>query len=51
MPEHGWQAPKPCAEWTVAQVLRHALGDQKAYAGVLTGTGFPDQTRSPRPAN
>ena len=37
-----WNAATPCESWTVAQVLQHATGDQQAYAGVLTGTGFPD---------
>ena len=37
-----WTARTPCAEWTVAQVLQHAVGDQQAYAGALTGSGFPD---------
>ena len=29
------QAPTPCAEWTVAQVLQHAAGDQLAWAAAL----------------
>jgi len=37
-----WDAATPCEAWTVAQVLQHAVGDQQAYAGVLTGSGFPD---------
>jgi uncharacterized protein (TIGR03086 family) len=37
-----WSARTPCADWTVAQVLQHAVGDQQAYAAVLTGAGFPD---------
>lgn len=30
--------PTPCTEWTVAQVLLHAAGDQHAWASVV-GTG------------
>ncbi|MCU7729134.1 TIGR03086 family metal-binding protein [Actinoplanes sp. KI2] len=31
----------PCAEWTVAQVLQHAAGDQLAYVSAITGEGGP----------
>jgi uncharacterized protein (TIGR03086 family) len=31
-------APTPCTEWTVTQVLQHAAGDQLAWAAAL-GTG------------
>jgi uncharacterized protein (TIGR03086 family) len=37
-----WSARTPCSEWTVAQVLQHAVGDQQADAAFLTGAGFPD---------
>jgi len=37
-----WQAPTPCAEWNVTQVLQHAAGDQLGYAAAITGTGGPD---------
>src|SRR5215208_1427113 len=40
--EDQWTAATPCENWTVAQVLQHAVGDQQAYAGMLTGAGFPD---------
>ena len=33
------KAPTPCAEWTVAQVLQHAAGDQLAWSAAL-GTGL-----------
>ena len=34
------KAPTPCTEWTVAQVLQHAAGDQLAWAATLgVGTG------------
>ncbi len=36
-----WAGPTPCASWTTAQVVQHAAGDQRAYAAILTGTGFP----------
>ena len=42
IPAGAWQAPTPCSQWTVTQVLQHVIGDQQAYTGVLTGTGFPD---------
>jgi uncharacterized protein (TIGR03086 family) len=32
------QAPTPCSEWTVTQVLQHAAGDQLAWAAA-TGAG------------
>ncbi|MGC5166059.1 TIGR03086 family metal-binding protein [Luteimicrobium sp. DT211] len=35
-------APTPCSDWTVAQVLQHAAGDQRAYAQAITGTEGPD---------
>lgn len=35
-------APTPCTEWTVAQVLQHAAGDQLAWA-VALGTGAGPQ--------
>lgn len=31
----------PCEQWTVAQVLQHAAGDQRAYAYFLTGADGP----------
>ena len=37
----GWPQPTPCAEWNAAQVLRHAAGDQLAYAATITGGGGP----------
>jgi uncharacterized protein (TIGR03086 family) len=43
IPADAWQAATPCTAWTVTQVLQHAAGDQLAYAGVLTGTGFPEE--------
>ena len=39
----GWALPTPCEQWNVAQVLRHAAGDQLAYAVAITGSGGPDQ--------
>lgn len=38
-----WGAPTPCSMWTVTQVFQHATGDQQAYAGSLTGAGFPEE--------
>ncbi|MBF6175052.1 TIGR03086 family metal-binding protein [Nocardia blacklockiae] len=35
--------PTPCAEWTVAQVIQHAAGDQVAYAAFLTGGPGPEE--------
>jgi uncharacterized protein (TIGR03086 family) len=35
-------APTPCTEWTVGQVLQHAAGDQLAWAAAL-GTGAGPQ--------
>jgi uncharacterized protein (TIGR03086 family) len=39
----GWASPTPCEQWNVAQVLRHAAGDQLAYVAALTGGGGPDE--------
>jgi len=39
---HQLTAPTPCSDWTVAQVLQHAAGDQRAYALAITGTDGPD---------
>jgi uncharacterized protein (TIGR03086 family) len=36
-----WTRPTPCSEWNVAQVVRHAAGDQLAYAAAITGEGGP----------
>jgi uncharacterized protein (TIGR03086 family) len=35
--------PTPCTEWTVAQVLQHAAGDQLAYTAAITGHGGPTE--------
>jgi uncharacterized protein (TIGR03086 family) len=39
----GWARPTPCEKWNTAQVLRHAAGDQLAYAAAITGSGGPDE--------
>jgi uncharacterized protein (TIGR03086 family) len=41
--ESGWKSPTPCEQWNVAQVLRHAAGDQLAYTAALTGRGGPSE--------
>ena len=42
------QAPTPCAEWTVAQVLQHAAGDQLAWAAALgVGSGPSENPFAP----
>jgi len=33
--------PTPCSQWTVAQVLQHAAGDQLGFAAAITGHGGP----------
>ena len=38
-----WAAKTPCDQWNVAQVLRHAAGDQRAYAAAMTGAGGPEE--------
>ena len=44
----GRAAPTPCAEWTVTQVLQHAVGDQLAWAAVLgVGTGPAENPFAP----
>jgi uncharacterized protein (TIGR03086 family) len=37
-----WGRVTPCAQWNVAQVLRHAAADQRAYAAAMTGEDGPD---------
>ncbi|MEU4427381.1 TIGR03086 family metal-binding protein [Actinoplanes sp. NPDC024001] len=34
-------APTPCSEWTVAQVLYHAAGDQHAWASTVGSAALP----------
>jgi uncharacterized protein (TIGR03086 family) len=41
VPTGGWDRPTPCSEWTVAQVLQHAAGDQMGFAAALTGGPGP----------
>ncbi|MER6445630.1 TIGR03086 family metal-binding protein [Streptomyces venezuelae] len=41
VPADRWDRPTPCAQWNVTQVLRHAAGDQLAYAARLTGGPGP----------
>jgi uncharacterized protein (TIGR03086 family) len=42
------QAPTPCAEWTVTQVLQHAAGDQLAWAAAIgVGTGPAENPFAP----
>lgn len=44
----GLMAPTPCAQWTVAQVLQHAAGDQLAWAMALgVGTGPAENPFAP----
>ncbi|MEV7728831.1 TIGR03086 family metal-binding protein [Streptomyces sp. NPDC087917] len=43
MPADGGNAPTPCAQWNVSQVLQHAAGDQLAYASRLTGGPGPTE--------
>ena len=37
-----WDAPTPCSQWTVTQVVQHAAGDQLAYAATLGAGDGPD---------
>jgi uncharacterized protein (TIGR03086 family) len=42
------QAPSPCADWTVTQVLQHAAGDQLAWAAAIgVGTGPAENPFAP----
>lgn len=43
VPADAWDRPTPCEQWNVAQVFRHAAGDQLAYAARLTGGPGPDE--------
>jgi len=41
-------APTPCTDWTVTQVLQHAVGDQLAWAAALgAGTGPSENPFTP----
>lgn len=43
-----WDLPTPCSEWSVAQVVQHAAGDQLAFAAALgIGTGPTDNPFDP----
>jgi uncharacterized protein (TIGR03086 family) len=37
------QAPTPCAQWTVTQVLQHAAGDQLAWAAAIGVGTWPSE--------
>ena len=37
-------APTPCTEWTVRQLLNHVVGGNKAFASMQTGGGPVDRT-------
>ncbi|MFB6806088.1 TIGR03086 family metal-binding protein [Streptomyces sp. NPDC056387] len=41
VPADAWSRPTPCDRWNAGQVLRHAAGDQLAYAARLTGGPGP----------
>jgi uncharacterized protein (TIGR03086 family) len=42
------EAPTPCSQWTVAQVLQHATGDQLAWAAAIgVGTGPSENPFTP----
>lgn len=42
------QAPTPCTQWTVTQVLQHAAGDQLAWAAAIgVGTGPTENPFAP----
>ncbi|MFC5832125.1 TIGR03086 family metal-binding protein [Nonomuraea insulae] len=41
IPRDGWGLPTPCANWSVAQVFQHAVGDQLGFASALTGEPGP----------
>lgn len=42
------EAPTPCSEWTVTQVLQHAAGDQLAWAAAVgAGTGPSENPFAP----
>jgi uncharacterized protein (TIGR03086 family) len=42
------EAPTPCSEWTVTQVLQHAFGDQLAWAAAIgVGTGPSENPFTP----
>ncbi len=41
VPVSSLDSPTPCSDWTVAQVLQHAAGDQLAWASFVGGTPMP----------
>ena len=42
------EAPTPCSQWSVAQVLQHAVGDQLAWAAAIgIGTGPSENPFTP----
>jgi uncharacterized protein (TIGR03086 family) len=41
LPAGGLDRPTPCSEWTVAQVLLHAAGDQHAWASTVSSGPAP----------
>lgn len=41
VPADAWELPTPCSAWNVTKVLKHAAGDQIAFASTLTGEPGP----------
>jgi uncharacterized protein (TIGR03086 family) len=41
LPASGLGRPTPCSDWTVAQVLLHAAGDQHAWAATVSSSPGP----------
>lgn len=41
VPEERLDGPTPCSDWTVAQVLLHAAGDQRAWAAFAASGEMP----------
>jgi uncharacterized protein (TIGR03086 family) len=41
VPDDRLDAPTPCSEWTVAQVLLHAAGDQRGWAAIVGAGELP----------
>jgi uncharacterized protein (TIGR03086 family) len=41
VPDDRWEAPTPCADWSVRQLVNHVVGGNRLFARVLSGQPLP----------
>lgn len=47
VPDHMWDAPSPCTEWTARDVVGHVIGTMSKGAAVLRGEPYPSDPSRP----